>query len=157
MRTLLIFILSVMSLCTYAQNLDKMSEKKRNPILIEFARNAVKKYAPDYYREYGSPTIERFVFNSEEFVDPKFGYIMGRVYYRVVFPYDKSKEYFENGHSASVDIWADKGGRLRDIMPGNGPGRRFKTSESKLLDKKVDNILPYVKRERPVPLDFRKK
>lgn len=157
MRTLVVFILSTMSLYVYAQNLDKMSDKKRSPILIEFARNAVKKYAPDYYREYGEPTIERFVWSSEEFVDPEFGCIMGRIYYRVTFPYDKNQEYFENGYSACVAIWADKGGSLYVIMPGNGPGRRFRVNESKLLDKKVDNILPYVKRERPVPIDFRKK
>ena len=64
MRTLLLFILSILSLCVSAKNLDRMSTKKRNAVLIELAQNVVKKYAPDYYQEYGDPIIKRFVFHT---------------------------------------------------------------------------------------------
>lgn len=129
-----------------AQNLDKMLVKKRNATLIELARKAVKKYAPGYYREYGDPIIERFVIQNSD--DPEFGVRLGRPYYRVTFPYDISKEYFEHGFSSFVDICADKR-VLKGIMPGNGAGRRFKVNQTRSTDKEDVEIIPYVERKRP--------
>lgn len=154
-KILLLFILSVTSLCGMAQNLDKMPVQKRDSFLIKTAKDAVKKYAPGYYREYGKPIIERLVIDDDSVVDAVLGTRMGRPYYRVTFPYDKNKEYFEHGFSAFVQIWADNG-TLQGIMPGNGVGLVFKEVRTRAEEEEVEIIL-YVKREKPGPYDFMKK
>lgn len=154
-KILLLFILSVTSLCGMAQNLDKMPVQKRDSFLIKTAKDAVKKYAPGYYREYKKPIIERLVIDDESVVDAELGARMGRPYYRVTFPYDENKEHFEHGFSAFVQIWADNG-TLQGIMPGNGVGRLFKEARTRAEEEEVE-IIPYVKREKPGPYDFMKK
>lgn len=154
-RILLIIILSVTSLYGMAQNLDKMPVQKRDSFLIKTAKDAVKKYAPGYYREYKKPIIERLVIDDESVVDAILGTRMGRPYYRVTFPYDENKEHFEHGFSAFVQFWADNG-TLQGIMPGNGVGRLFKEARTRAEEEEVE-IIPYVKREKPGPYDFMKK
>lgn len=154
-RILLIIILSVTSLSGMTQNLDKMPVQKRDSFLIKTAKDAVKKYAPGYYREYGKPTIERLVIKEKLLIDSGIGYRIGRVYYRVTFLYDKNREYFEHGFASRVEIWSDTG-RFFSIMPGNGVGRVFKEARTRAEEEEVE-IIPYVKREKPGPYDFMKK
>lgn len=154
-RILLIIILSVTSLSGMTQNLDKMPVQKRDSFLIKTAKDAVKKYAPGYYREYGKPMIEKFSISNKSVVNDELGARMGRPYYRVTFPYDENKEHFEHGFSAFVQIWADNG-TLQGIMPGNGVGRLFKEVRTRAEEEEVE-IIPYVKREKPGPYDFMKK
>lgn len=146
---LLALVLSIVPLFVFTQNLDKMSVEKHTAFLIELARNSVKKYAPGYYREYGEPTIERLTIEEDCKVPEELkeeGVRSGRPYYRVTFPYDKKKEFFMYGYSATVSIWASTG-KLAVVMVGNGFGRRFKEKPKK-TDKEVE-ILPYEKQERP--------
>ena len=151
MKVLSVLILSFLSIYATAQDFDKMPILKRDSILIELARKDVKKYAPGYYREFETPVIERFVipYNpvDDYATDIDFGTKVGRVFYRVTFPYDTNKEYFQNGMSSAVDRWAD-GGRLKSVMPGNGPGRRFKEFMTH-SERETVQILPYVVRKRP--------
>ena len=144
---LLTLILFITSFCASAQNLDKMPVEKRNARLISIAKKAVKKYAPDYYREYGTPIIKRAIVKESGHLE--YGVRVGGVGYSVTFPYDESKEFFENGFSAMVDIWADDG-TLYSVMPGNGPGRAFKVGEAGSKNEKVKKF-PYVKRTKPRP------
>ncbi|WP_455972570.1 hypothetical protein [Bacteroides congonensis] len=146
-RFILIIILLITSLSASAQNLDKMPVEKRNVRLISIAKKAVKKYAPDYYREYGTPKIESYTLKKEG--DLEYGERVGRIRYRIIFPYDENKEYFENGFSAMVEIWADDG-TLTCIFPGNGPGRGFKVNEAGSKNEKVKKF-HYVKRTKPRP------
>lgn len=154
-RILLMIILLITSLSGMAQNLDKMPVQKRDSFLIKTAKDAVKKYAPDYYREYGKPIVERLIIEDNPLNDTGIGYRKGRVYYCITFLYDKNKEYFEHGFASRVEIWSDTG-RFFSIMPGNGVGRVFKEARTRAEEEEVE-IIPYVKREKPGPYDFMKK
>lgn len=100
---------------TDAQNLKQMSEKDRNEKLVKTAKEAIQKYAPDYYRytsgNYKITLVEK---NSS-------GYDI-RDYYEVRFlDYNKDEERFSNGHPVNVQIWADTG--IADIIwSGHGYG-----------------------------------
>ena len=145
-RIILMMILFMTSFCAFAQKLNKMPVEKRNAHLINIAKQAVKKYAPDYYREYGTPQIGSYTFEKDGRLE--YGERAGRTCYEIIFPYDKSKEFFENGFSAFVNIWDD--GTLCGIMPGNGHGRSFKVGEAGSKNEKVKKF-PYVKRTKPRP------
>ena len=146
MKILSVLILSFLSFYATAQNFDKMSVPKRDSMLINIAKLAVKKYAPDYFREYGTPKIERLIWDGEE-EDLEFGERLGRSFFRVTFPYDESKDYFGYGFSAMVDIWGDDG-TLSGVMGGHGFGRRISVYEARSKDENV-KIVPCVERKRP--------
>ena len=137
--------LVILSFYATAQNFDKMPVQQRDSMLITRAKAAAKKYAPGYYREYGTPKIERLVWNGEE--DLEFGERQGRPYFRVTFPYDESKDYFGYGFSVMVDILGDDG-TLNGVMGGHGFGRRISVYEANSKDKNI-KIVPYVERKRP--------
>lgn len=146
MKSLIVlFLISLFSLSLYSQNLDSMSVSKRDLMLINIAKSAVKKYAPGYFREYGTPEIERYIWDGEE--DLEFGERLGRSVLRVTFSYDESKDYFGYGFSAMVDIWGDDG-TLKGVMGGHGFGRRISVHEANSKDKNIE-IVPYVERKRP--------
>ncbi len=147
MKSLIVlFLISLFSLSLYSQNLDSMSVPKRDSMLINIAKYAVKKYAPNYFREYGTPKIERLIWDGEK-EDLEFGERLGRPLFRVTFPYDESKDYFGYGFSAMVDIWGDDG-TLSGVMGGHGFGRRISVYEANSKDKNI-KIVPYVERKRP--------
>lgn len=92
-------MLLFVGLSAEAQNLSKMSETERNKKLVQTAKEAVKKYAPDYYKyTAGKYTIEYI--DDDQYVS--------KPYYRIEFTgYNKEDEYFRNGCAVLVQIWND--------------------------------------------------
>lgn len=100
MRKIFIIMLLFAGLSAEAQNLSQMPEAKRNKKLVQTAKEAVKKYAPDYYKyTAGKYTIE--FCDDNDFGDY-------RAHYWVRFmEYDREEEYFRDGCAVLVQIWDD--------------------------------------------------
>lgn len=87
------------------QELSKLSEKKRNEYLIALARRSVLVYGPAFYREYKSPIIEEGVYEPLPPSGTKERWPHAeQPYYRVLFPYDTSKELFGTAFIVKVII-----------------------------------------------------
>ena len=95
-----------------ARDLRKMTETARNRYLLKTAKEAIQKYAPDYYRytdmeyrvEYDTPM--NCIFAQTEV-------------YRIRFSYNEEEECFVNDHSVEVHILAETGVAIA-IASGNG-------------------------------------
>ena len=117
-RLSFLLLLSVHSL--YAQDLDKLCEKKRNEILIMTAKKVVMKHGPDYYRNYKLPVIEKDSITTKN-ASERHRLNIGRIFYRVKFLYDRKKEELNLNEAAMVAIWEDTG-KAFSVLFGNGFG-----------------------------------
>ena len=87
------------------QELSKLPEKKRNEYLIALARRSILVYGPAFYREYKSPIIEEGVYEPLPPSGTKERWPHAeQPYYKVLFPYDTSKELFGTAFIAMVII-----------------------------------------------------
>ncbi|NDV64578.1 hypothetical protein [Bacteroides sp. 224] len=143
-RILFLSIVLIAAISSFSQNLEKMKKEQRDVLLVEIAKNAVKKYAPGYYREYGKPKIEKNIIDKQE--SKESGYKIGRISYKVIFPYDESIEFFYYGFSAAVYIWEDTG-RAFVILVGNSGGRHLPEEKNTRAQEEEIEIIPYIKRE----------
>ena len=87
----------------YKTNLDQLSEEERNEYLLQISRDIIMKVAPDWYRDYGNPEIEKVT--SRESQIPS----MGRTHYRITRYYDGTVEFFQMGFSTVVNVNGDTG------------------------------------------------
>ena len=115
------FTFSLLGMSAQTVNLGEMSEKERNEYLVKLSKEVIKNFGPGYYREL-TPTIEET--KNEIFKGKDLGDIEGREYYRVTFPYDKTKEILDWPFSARVKIWKDTGEPFA-VSFGNGYGKSF--------------------------------
>lgn len=115
MKNLLLFIMMCMALSGQAQTreLGQMSIKARNRYLVKLAKEVVMHFGPEYYRTYKKPIVlDPIPFDEEQYkgrdakVIKKYS---GRRYYRVVIPYDFTKEMLSKDYAAIVYIWEDDG------------------------------------------------
>ncbi len=123
--SILLLILSY-GIMTYAANddLGKMSQEQRNEYLIKLSKKVIITFGPGYYRENSIPIISNCKkFQASDTSPEKVEYI-GREYYTVTFPYDKTKECLEFDYAAKVYIWKDTGEPM-NVFFGNGYGRNF--------------------------------
>lgn len=126
MKTLFTFLVCVFSVCVISAqevNLGKMSESERNQYLIKLAKEVTKNFGPDYYRENSKPVIVMEVYNTG-LKHEELRKLIGREYYTVTFPCDKTKEHLEMDFTSQVKIWKDTGEPF-DVGFGNGWGRHF--------------------------------
>lgn len=125
---------------TSSQNLDSLLQQQRDSILIEVAKEVVLKYGPGYYREYKRPVITRSQV-------PPLGEInltgddANRIFYEMVFLYDKSKEQLSYDFAARVLIWSDSRKPI-DVMFGNGLGRVIPEVNQRSTKEDIDQV-PY--------------
>ncbi|NDV64574.1 hypothetical protein [Bacteroides sp. 224] len=110
---ILLFVITCTVLPAVSQNLAKMSEQKRSRFLLKTAKETILKYGPGYYRDY-VPSVDRFYIGERRRGGQAFSAAFeekhnGRFFYRVKYPYDKTKEYFRMDYSACVFIWEDTG------------------------------------------------
>ncbi|MEG0455184.1 MAG: hypothetical protein RR559_07565, partial [Bacteroides sp.] len=92
MKHLLLLIVAVFSFtAAIAQKVDlkTMNEKKKNEYLIRLGKEICKKFGPGYYRKDAHPIITEGVFNSDD-KRAEIRKNIGREYYIVTFPYDRS-------------------------------------------------------------------
>lgn len=123
MKYLVLFLMSMFPLLSIsAQNLEKMDSVQRNKYLIDLSSEVIKTMGPGYYRN-THPTISEGVFKSND-GRAKIKKNIGRKYYEIKYPYDKSKETLEFDFSAKVRIWKDTGEPC-DVIFGNGYGKNF--------------------------------
>ena len=108
------------TLLSVAQQLDRMSARQRESFLIETAKEIVMKYGPDYYREYKPPVIERNQVPPKGELNPT-GEMTGRIFYLVIFPYNKEEEQLDYDFAARVAFWEDTG-KSSGVFFGNGWG-----------------------------------
>lgn len=94
---------------TFSQKLDKLSRKKRNQYLVETAKDIIKKYGPGYYREYKSPIIQTDTIPNRDNLSERDKKHVGRVFYKVHFPYDPCQDHLGTEYIASVTFWKDTG------------------------------------------------
>lgn len=120
----LVFILMSVFSCfgVMAQDLGKMDEVQRDKYLINLSTQVIKKFGPDYYRNV-TPTITEGTFESTD-KRSEIKSNVGREYYEVTYPYDKSKEILDFDFSAKVRIWKNSGEPC-DVIFGNGYGKNF--------------------------------
>jgi hypothetical protein len=123
-----------------AQNLDSLSQQARERYLITEATKVVKKYGPDYYREYKVPDIDRLVENDGKYA--------GTIFYCVTFPYDTAKEEFDKGYAATVTFYA-KTAKMMGVVFGNGYYISFDRWE-KYNFNGDDVIVPYQRKRKSV-------
>lgn len=98
---------------TFAQNLSKMSEQKRNEKLVKTAKEAIQTYAPDYLL-YTNGNYEIVLVDKNNFRD------YNDDFYIVKFTdYNKEEEYFRDCFTVNVNIWA-KNGIAWAVGEGNG-------------------------------------
>jgi len=112
----LIFIIVIMHFTLnanslFSQNFEQLPTKVRDSLLIKIADKAVEKYGPEYNRGYLTPIVK---FEGEF----KEGNHKGELFYSVTYPYDKTKELFDQDFSARVII-LDKTGKALGIAFGN--------------------------------------
>lgn len=120
----LVFILMSIFSCfgVFAQDLEKMDEVQRDKYLINLSTQVIKKFGPDYYRNV-TPIITEGTFESTD-KRSEIKSNVGRKYYEVTYPYDKSKEVLDFDFSAKVRIWKDSGEPC-EVVFGNGYGKNF--------------------------------
>ncbi|MDR1170817.1 MAG: hypothetical protein LBL24_00025 [Bacteroidales bacterium] len=106
-----------------AQNLDRMKKNKRESQMIVVAKEIVMKYGPDYYRKYKRPVVERHQVPPKGELNPT-GEGAGRIFYQVIFLYDKTQESLEHDFAARVTFQEDTG-KPTGMFFGNGWGRKL--------------------------------
>ena len=115
---LLVLVFSLMGVSAQTVELGKMSEESRKEYLVKLSKEVINNFGPGYSRDF-DPVIELIkneIFKGKDIED--------REYYRVTFPYDKTKERLEWSFSARVKIWKDTGEPFA-VMFGNGVGQTF--------------------------------
>ncbi len=139
----ILFILILLScLCQKAisQDLDSLPQQQRDSILIEVAKDVVLKFGPGYYREYKHPVIKRRQV-------PPLGKInltgdnAYRVFYEVIFFYDKTKELLEYDFAAKVNIWGDTHEPI-NVLFGNGFGKNISEISLRSTGDEINQV-PY--------------
>lgn len=152
-----LFLLSVSMLFTLflsaqAVDLQKMSTKKRNHHLRNIAKEVTLAFAPEYYREYKAPIIlGPYEYDANEFsyLENKNQFI-GRKYYRVIIPYDFSKENLHRDYAAKIQIWADDGTPMTFFAAGQEVTMHFLCISFEQLKKEgitEEMMIPYVERK----------
>ena len=143
MIRILTILICALCFCTFswAQNLDEMSEAKRNATLIQIATEVVLEINPTFFRECGEPEIlhgrvgvgvkpnwEWLPSRSkggemlrQPFTERQFERYHNRSFYVVTFFYDKTEEHFPDGFSSQVMIWGDTG-KAFSLRFGTGSG-----------------------------------
>ncbi len=130
-------------------NLENMNQEQRENYLIATSNEVIKTFGPDYYRDNQKPTIsgpEKFCSGDKRTEIAK---NVGREYYIITYPYDKSKETLDFDFSSEVKIWKDTGEPL-DVTFGNGHGKSFlfiPYKQQKMLD--VNDKVPYQQAIKP--------
>jgi hypothetical protein len=118
-KTLSILVFMGGAFMANSQNLDLLHQAQRDSFLIATAKEVVMKYGPGYYREYKAPIIRRGIAPNDA---PVLGGTMedaGRIYYSILFLYDKSKEQLEQDFAVGISIWENTG-RPFSMTFGNG-------------------------------------
>lgn len=64
-RLLVLFLSLCCCLNFYPQSLDGLKSNKRDSVLIEISKEAVREYGPGYYREYKEPEIMKSISKKE--------------------------------------------------------------------------------------------
>ena len=120
MKNLLVLFLVLfisINCCTQliAQDLSKLSQKKREQCLIDTAKLTISRFGDERYNKacYGKPKIEKLIVTHPEDSD------YGKKFYRVTFYSDTTKLIFENGYVAWVQIW-ESTGKGFSVGYGNG-------------------------------------
>lgn len=123
MKYLVFILISIFSYFgVLAQDLEKMDKVQRDKYLISLSTQVIKKFGPDYYRNV-APIITEEIFESTD-KRSEIKSNVGREYYEVTYPYDKSKEVLDFDFSAKVRIWKDSGEPC-EVVFGNGYGKNF--------------------------------
>ncbi|MEG0191381.1 MAG: hypothetical protein RR681_09395 [Lachnospiraceae bacterium] len=146
MKHLLLLIVAVFSFTgAIAQKVDlkTMNEKQKNEYLIRLGEEACRKFGPGYYRNDVHPVITEGVFNSDD-KRTEIKKNIGREYYIVTFPYDRSKEKLDFNYSSMIKIWKDSGEPL-EIIFGNGYGKNFLflSYKEQIDSRAVIDVIPY--------------
>ncbi|MEG1866909.1 MAG: hypothetical protein RR331_08575 [Bacteroides sp.] len=127
MRILFLIISFMFCIGTTAQTkkMSKMSQTQKKEYLVKIAAKVTKTFGPGYYRENmkSKLTITEGIFESAD-ERPEVQKNVGRKFYIVTFPYDKSKETLDFDFSSSVKIWENTGEPL-EVIFGNGQGKNF--------------------------------
>lgn len=146
MKHLLLLIVAVFSFTgAIAQKVDlkTMNEKQKNEYLIRLGEEVCKTFGPGYYRKDVHPAITEGVFNSDD-KRAEIKKNIGREYYIVTFPYDKSKEKLDFNYSSMIKIWKDSGEPL-EIIFGNGHGKNFLflSYKEQIDSRAIIDVVPY--------------
>lgn len=104
--------------------LDKMPESDRANYLIDMGQKLTHIFGPDYYRAYGEPIISDIMIFESDDKRKEIQNNVGRSFYEVAFPYDKTKEILEWEYASKIRVWADNGEPF-EITFGNGYGINF--------------------------------
>ena len=139
-----------------SQNLDSIPAVQRDSLLIAMAKEVILKYGPDYYREYKPPVIERKIWPLKGERNPE-GKNAGRVYYEIVYLYDKTVELLDWDFAAEVRIWADTK-TLCDVLFGCNVGIRIpddglRSGEEIEPIRYWDATVPKYEPNNPVPVN----
>lgn len=137
-QILILFLTLLFSLTFQAQNLDRMSETKRNETLLRIAKDIVMEYGPDYYREYKAPEIAHGIVGGkgkQVFTDEELKKYRNRSFYTVKYLFDRNEEAFPWDYSAYVFIWGDTGQAIK-VLFGSGSLRSIDAKRTKSATKK---------------------
>jgi hypothetical protein len=143
---LLALIFTGYTVITRSQNLDSIPKAKRDSILIARAKETVLTYGPDYYREYKKPVIERGQVLPKGAINVT-GENANRVFYVVIFPYDKTKELLAEEFAVMVRFWADAGTPM-SVRFGNGLSLGIGTAQNR---KEAMSLAPILYQPLPPP------
>lgn len=130
-------------------DLRKADERQRELYLTTLSRKVIRTFGPGYYRKGTRPIITDEVFASNDQRE-EVARNVGRKYYKVTFPYDKSKETLDFDFSAYVNIWQDTG-EVIEVIFGNGYGRNFFFIPYKEAVKDKTSIRPVPYQQATIP------
>jgi hypothetical protein len=128
------------------QSSDSLTKEKRDSILL-IAKEAIMKFGPDYYREYKPPVIERaIIFTDRRLLDGSANQ-KGRVFYRVTYLYDKTKEDLEKDFAVKICIWGDINSPFEIIfgsgfMMGISGGKEWRNNLSRHVIYEQKQVFP---------------
>lgn len=143
MKLVILILISMLSYSgAFAQNWKDMDSVQRSKYLTKLSTEVISKFGPGYLRGM-APVISEGVFESNDGRNEVKKNI-GREYYEITYPYDKSKELLEFDFSAKVRVWKDTGEPC-DVIFGNGYGCNFLFESYKELLKMRSEIkqVPY--------------
>ena len=139
-KIIIVATMILLAVTVNARDLTKMTEAARNKYLVQTAREAVQKYAPDFYKY----TAGEYKIN---FVPKNIGAGFGNSIYAVDFTsYDRNEEFFQNGCAVSVWIREDNGVAY-SIYDGHGIG--INISQESLTRGEEQPILKYRRKSQP--------
>lgn len=143
-KMILVTLTILFATTTIAQkNLSQLSEAERNKILLKTAKEAIQKYAPDYYK-YTAGEYKIISLNAREVSGGEL-----KPCYAIDFTsYNREEEYFYNNCAVSVTIWADNGVVWR---VGNGHGEDMVIPKEPLTRGTQVPTLKYKKVAPPKP------